>query len=84
MQKEYKLLYGIHITDYGNGDGVLHTSNLCAEIDNNDSDYVPAVMPSDVLESFLLALASEGVNIGTKKFKTALETTVQTIANKVF
>ena len=55
----------------------------CPEYDKDDKDsrrfYNNAM---DGVESLLLALACDGVNIGTKQFKNAIQTSVEAIGNQ--
>jgi hypothetical protein len=51
--------------------------------DDDESTQASCKGAADGIESFLLALACEGVNVCTPEFSRALETTVEGIANNM-
>lgn len=75
------LPFGIKIaTESGNASLVM--SGLAEELKADETDAVGQAAV-DALESFLLALAAEGVNLTQPGVKRALETSVEAIANQL-
>ena len=75
MNKKYKLPYGIVVEVSSENtycDGGTVSSNLADEIGKESADAI---------ESFLLALACNGVNIGSLAFDDAIEDAVESIVN---
>lgn len=92
MKNSFQLDYGIKIAVTGDGSGSGSVeSNLLNEFYSCDDVEFQHEMggilfedgAADALESFLLALASEGVDIGTLPFRKALKTAVESIANNM-
>lgn len=73
------LPYSIDISTAGNGGAI--SSDLLDEIGGEDN--YAAVAAANAIESLLLALACEGVDVHTRKFSNAITTTVEAIANNL-
>ena len=70
--RTYVLPFGIEISVFSKGNGVVERSNLGDEIDPDTADAI---------ESLLLALACEEVDIAEKSFQTAFESAIEAISN---
>lgn len=78
--KEVELDYGISITTNIGGAGISSHLKEQFSLDGED-DNVYAEGASDALESFLLAMASEGIGLEGAAMKSALKTAVESIGN---
>lgn len=78
MEKHIKLpLYDVQI-DIVDGGGSI-TSSLMSEEGLEDLEYNAAI---NGIESLVLAMACEGLDVESKSFLRALETTVEAIGNQ--
>lgn len=79
--------HGIVVTlDFNEGGTIssnLHAMFKDPDLPENDSFHEVSNAAADALESFILALACEGVDIESPSFLCALETSVQNIANNL-
>lgn len=81
--KWYRLPYDIVIGTTGDG-GIALSSDLVNQFTlEGEAPGSEEIASADALESFLLALAGEGVNLGGPKIKCALQTAVGAIAGNL-
>lgn len=73
MSKKIKLPFGIDIIQYESGGAAISASDLLTEIEDQKS--------TNAVESLLLALAANGVDMGDVRVSKALIDAVEAIAN---
>lgn len=84
-QKVYKMPFGVQISTDEQGSGSISSelySQFSADPQESSNDDL-ACGASDALESFLLALASEGVDCGDPRITEALKSAVNSIGNNL-
>jgi hypothetical protein len=74
--REFNLPFGIQIHAYPEGGGTIR-SGLTHELGKS----VRAKASSDALEALLLAMAGQGIDVGSAQMQAAVTTAVDAIAN---
>jgi len=83
-EQSYRLPFGVEINVVEGGASIVsHLYSQFAADPAESSDDDLAVGASDALESFLLALAAEGVNLNDRRIRKALEVAVDQIGNNL-
>lgn len=77
------LPYGIEVATDGSGSGQV-SGKLCEQFAEAEKEpSAVAVRAADAIEALLLALACEGVDLGTPEVESAVRTAVESVANNL-